>query len=190
MLINFPVKQASLPMQEAYCAHPDADLVEQMPMQAALQEEDERRLEIVGVSDDMILSAVENLAFDYTTVVLLEIVPMLDVAWSDGVVSRAEHDLIVAAARDFGVTSDSAADRLLTAWLKQPPSDEVFMGTLEILKQVLKFRPPRQRKIRKDLLLKRCTQVASASGGCLGLTKRISAIEHARLHEIAFAFQE
>jgi hypothetical protein len=185
MPVNLPGKESPLTTEEEYFRHRDIELVEQMRARAALRENHLKLSEILRVSDEKILSAVEHLRFDHTTAVLLELLPMLDVAWSDGVVSPVERDLIVATAREEGVAPYTPADQLLMVWLEQPPSTELFIGTLEVLKQIFELQPPGEGQVRRDRLIKRCTQVASASGGFLGMTDRISAIEQARLHEIA-----
>lgn len=158
---NLRNSQSPLTTEEGYFHLRDAELIDQMRTRAAAQEARQRLSQILRVNDEKVLNVVESLGFNYTTAVLLELVPMLDVAWSDSVVSRAERDFIVATAHDDGVALNTPPGQLLTAWLHQSPSTELLIGTLEVLKEVFELEPLSEGKVRRDRLLKRCAQVAS-----------------------------
>jgi hypothetical protein len=179
--------QSPLTTEEEYFRRRDSELIEQMRTRAAAQQRLERLSQLLQVKDEDILNAVAGLGFNETTAVLLWIVPMADVAWSDGVVTQAQRDIIVATAREEGVAPGTPADQLLTAWLEQPPPIDLFMATLKVLRDLFQLLPPCQRTEQTNQLLRRCTDVAGASGGFFGLTDRVSAIERARLSEIEAA---
>jgi hypothetical protein len=189
---NLHGTQSPFMTEEEYFHRRDTELIEQMRTLAALEQKRQRLSEVLRITDENILNAVETLKFDDTTVAVLELVQMLDVAWSDGVVSRAERDLILATAREGNVAPNSSADNFLTACMQECPSAESFVQTLKVLRNIFGLLPARarERDARRAKLLDRCARVASASGGCLGLIDPVSSIERARLHEIASTLQD
>lgn len=190
MAFNLHRTQSPFMTEEEYFHRRDTELIEQMRTLAALEQKRQRLSEVLRITDENILNAVETLKFDDTTVAVLELVPMLDVAWSDGVVSRAERDLILAIAREDNVAPNSSADNFLTACMQECPSAESFVQTLKVLRNIFGCLPASERDTRRAKLLDRCARVASASGGCLGLIDPVSSIERARLNEIASTLQD
>lgn len=189
MAFNFHGRQP-LKTEEAYFRRRDAELIKQMRTLATLKEKRQKLSDTLHIADENVLNAVETLKFDDTTVGVLELIPMLDVAWSDGQVGRAECDLIVATAREDNVAPDTPADHYLTACLQERPSTDFFVQALKVLRNISDLRPASERNICTAKLLDRCAQVAAASGGCLGLMNPVSSIERTRLREIASTLQD
>src|SRR5919202_4939039 len=72
--------------------------------QRGRQEAARRRMAArAGVADQEIVRELESLGYTPETVVLLELVPLLQVAWTEGGVSDGERALIIEAARGRGI---------------------------------------------------------------------------------------
>lgn len=131
----------------------------------------QRLAERTGVADQEIVRALEALGYTPETVVLLELVPLLQVAWAEGGVSDRERALIIEAARARGIEAGSIADQQLATWLATPPSADFCERTLHLLGAILQTRPMNERETSQRDLLSSCTAIASVSGGMLGLGK-------------------
>jgi hypothetical protein len=121
-------------------------------------------------------------------VTLLHVVPLIDVAWADGVVSEPERDVIIAAVRARGVDFGSQADRQVARWLANPPSSVLSDGTLHVLGAMMQRDGPDARAAATRDLLTSCTAVASASGGILRF-HRISDNEQRTLDRILYELE-
>jgi hypothetical protein len=101
---------------------------------------------------------------------------------------RRHHEggtrLIVRLARNRGVEAGSAADRQLTEWLTSQPTETVFVRARRLIRAMLDSGSAQAGELTADDLVKYCEDIASASGGFLGIG-RISAEERALLSSIA-----
>lgn len=140
----------------------DAELIDEMHRRAALEEHHLRMAEACQVNDPEIVDALEKLGFDETTVPLLCLVPLLQVAWIHGSVSHAERDRVFTLASLHGVKEHTPAYQRIVEWLERRPSEEFFQGTLHALRAILASLPPGERKARKSDVVQGCTAVASA----------------------------
>ena len=78
----------------------------------------------------------------------------------------------------------SAADRQLTEWLTNQPAETVFSGARRLIRAMLESGSAPAGELKADDLVKYREEIASASGGILGIG-RISAEERALLSSIA-----
>jgi hypothetical protein len=130
-----------------------------------------RMAERAGVADPEIVRELESLGYTPETVVLLELVPLLQVAWSEGGVSDRERALIIGAARGRGIEEGSAADQQLATWLAMRPSADFCERTLQMIGAILRTRPTNERETSQRDLVSSCMAIASVSGGMLGFGK-------------------
>jgi tellurite resistance protein len=144
--------------------------------------------ERTGVSSPELLLALEALGYTPETAVLLDLVPLLQIAWADGGVSDRERALIIGAARGRGIEAASLADRQLASWFATRPSTAFFENSVRTLAAILRSRPDDQRETNQRDLLEWCRAVAAASGGVLGVGK-LSQEEHSVLTRIAEALE-
>ena len=70
--------------EEAYFRQKEAELIEELRRRFHQQQDRERLAEEVGVHDEQILRTFEELGFSRDTVTILHLVPLVQVAWSDG----------------------------------------------------------------------------------------------------------
>jgi tellurite resistance protein len=172
-------------MEEGFFRRQDAELIRELKRRAAAQEERAHIRQTLGIADDHLVAELQASGYDRETVKVLHLVPLLQVAWADGEISKAEKRHILEAARLHGVEPDSRAYRRLVSWLEHRPGDAFFRKSLRAVRAVLHALEPEQRQARRRGLLTLCTRVASASGRFFGLGSGISAVERALLAEIA-----
>ena len=80
--------------EEAFFPQKEAELLEKLRRKFHEEQDRERLAEEVGVHDGQILAAFEELGFTRETVTILHLVPLVQVAWSDGGVSEGERSKI------------------------------------------------------------------------------------------------
>jgi hypothetical protein len=83
-----------------------------------------------GLTDPALAQELLDLGFTAETVVLLPLVPILQMAWAEGGITKEERDLIVRFARSRGIGENSAADLRLTEWMTDRPSEAVSTPTI------------------------------------------------------------
>lgn len=171
--------------EEEYFRKKEQGLIEKMRRQARLRAERQQLAEATGVADEEILHNLQELGYTRQTVLLLHLVPLLHVAWIDGDVTKGERRRIFELARARGIEEGSAGHEQLTDWLDHRPSDEFFRKTLRIIRDMLKVFPPEEQDASKRSLIEYCTHIATASGGILGLGRKVSQAEQALLRQVA-----
>lgn len=173
-----------------YFYRKEKELMEKLRQRAKAEAERRQMGEILGVADQEILQDLQELGYSRDTVNLLHLVPLLHVAWIDNALSTREVDQIRQAAEARGIQKGSAALGQLEDWLSHRPTDEFFEKTLRVIRDVLQLLPPEKRRAGTGDLVSCCTQIASASGGLLGLTSKISEPERKLLEQIAAELQQ
>lgn len=155
-----------------------------MRRRAAAEERHRQMTEASGIADPKILGALDRLAYDEATVTLLELVPLVQLAWLGGSISQPEQDRLLAIAGRRGVRPNTRAHQQLMVWMDQCPSEEFFQGTLGVIQAVLESLPSDQRIARRSALIRDCTGVATASCELFGWTSRACAAKQKLLGEI------
>lgn len=179
------VSVAHLDSEEEYFHRLDAELIDESRKRAAAEEEHRRMAEASQIEDPKMLELLEKLGYTHTTVILLHLVPLVEVAWIDGSVSSAERDRILALASQRGLNANAPAYQQLMAWLDQRPSQEFFEGTWRAIQMEFESLPADERKAGKDALMQSCTEFASATCERFGWTSRICGAKRKLLREIA-----
>ena len=155
-------------VEEEYFRKQELELIERMRQRTAQENERQELAATLGVTDAEILNTLQEMGYTRATVLLLYLVPLVQVAWAEGSVSKSERELILEAARLRGIETGSAAYEQLIGWLNERPSEEFFERTLRVINALLQALPPEQREASKRDLVAFCTQVAGISGGLAG----------------------
>ena len=171
-------------LEEEYFWKKDRELIEKIRQTAAAEEARKDLGRKAGLDDPQLLKELEQLGFTPDTVGLLPLVPIVQMAWAEGGVTKAERDSILRLARSRGIEEGSAADRQLTEWMTNQPAEAVFTGARRLIRAMLDAGAAPTGTLSADDLVKYCEEIASASGGFLGIG-RISAEERTMLSSIA-----
>lgn len=89
--------------EEEYFLRAEAELLEKVRVRAAKEAERRAMGEQHGIEDPEILAAFEEAGYDRHTVRILHLVPILQIAWVDGEISKAEREEILRLAAARGV---------------------------------------------------------------------------------------
>jgi hypothetical protein len=179
------VPVAHLESEEEYFHKLDAELIEEARKRMAAEAEHRRIAEISHIEDPEILEIIEKLGYTHETINLLELVPLVELAWSDGAISPIERDQIFAVAKERAIEENTPAYERLTAWLAERPSREFFEGTWRALEAEFAGLPEIEREVRKNALIRTCKQFASATCEHFGWASHICAAKRKLLQEIA-----
>ena len=139
-----------------------------------------------GIVDREILLELQNLGYEPASATLLHIVPLVRVAWSDGIVNSPERQRISQIAGRRGVDHEDPEWLKLMVYLDDRPSDQFFRLTLRALRESLETVPREEQERSRRELLADCTSVALVSGGPIGFGK-MSQAERVAIDEIAAA---
>lgn len=171
-------------LEDEYFRKKDRELIEKIREAAATERARKDLGRKAGLDDPQLIQELEDLGFTPDTVGLLPLVPIVQMAWAEGGITKAERDLILSLARKRGIEAGSAADRQLTEWITNRPADDVFARAKRLVRAMLDSSSAQTGDLDADDLVKYCEEIASASGGILGIG-RISAEERALLSSIA-----
>ena len=122
---------------------------------------------------------IKALGFSGATARVFDLLPLVHVAWVDGTVQKGERAEILHVLEMRGVAQGSEGFQLMETLLEERPGDEYMSESLAVLKELV------GQGGRDAQLVVLCEQVASASGGFLGLGGKISEKERALIDEIA-----
>ena len=171
-------------LEDEYFRKKDREFIEKIRQATATEQARKDLGRKAGLDDPELLQELHDLGFTPETVGLLPLVPIIQVAWAEGGITKAERELILRLARNRGVGAGSAADRQLAEWLTSQPAETVFARARRLIRAMLDSGSAQAGELTADDLVKYCEDIASASGGILGIG-RISAEERALLSSIA-----
>jgi hypothetical protein len=178
-----PLEDLRRSNEEQYFLKKEKELLEELRRHAGRRSGRTDLAEATGIADEEILRELQGLGYSRETVKLLYVVPLLQVAWTDGFVTSQERELIVGVARTCNIHDGTAGDAQLQEWLRDKPSEQFFARTNRIISTLLTALAPEERSASSDTLVALCTDVASASGGFLGLGK-VSDIERLAIEKV------
>jgi hypothetical protein len=168
-------------LEEEYFRKKDRELVEKLRRAAAADQARGELSKQTGISDPAVLAELQELGFSGDTVILLPLMPVLELAWAEDDITPAERQVLLSLARTRGIAEDSAADRQLQAWMATRPSPEVFTRATRLISALLSSGSEVAQGLTADQLVQYCEQIASASGGLLGLPIRAISMEERNL---------
>jgi hypothetical protein len=144
---------------------------------------------VIGIADRQILRDLQSFGYDTKTVNSLRVMPLVQVAWSDGSVDGMEREYIFEIARRYGMDQGHPAWIRLAQSLDVRPAAELFAITLRALQASLRALPDSGRERRRRELVAQCTAVAAASGRLWGFGSGISEAELLTINEIVNALR-
>ena len=171
-------------LEDEYFRKKDRELIEKLRRAADAEQARKELGRKAGLDDPQLVQELQALGFTPDTVNLLPLVPIVQMAWAEGGITKPERELIVRLAKNRGIEPGSAADAQLTAWLNHRPSEDVFARATRLIRAMLDAGSEQTADLNADDLVKYCEEIASASGGILGIG-RISAEERALLTSLA-----
>lgn len=176
-------------LEAEYFRRRDQELLDRARELEAATERRRQLAAALGIDDDAIVAKLAaNLGFDAGTAPLLDIVPAIQVAWSDGSLparERAEIERILA--RPEMKEAARLGSRMVAEWLSRQPSADLYRSATEALRLRLARLDADTRKRLVSSIIEDCNTVAAASGGVFGLGAHSSA-ESEIIRALAAAF--
>lgn len=142
----------------------------------------------LALTDQELAERIYALGFDADTASVLFVLPLIQVAWASGDVSRSERAQVLKVLELRKVERGSKAWLLAESLLEERPSESFLAETRTLLGGILKGRYKDEGDFATRQLIDYCMAVADASGGILGFGNRVSPEEVAAIEDIAAAF--
>jgi hypothetical protein len=180
-------RQRERALEEAFFRERDRHLLEKLRGELSAFEESKKLAHVSGIVEEHVLATLVEAGVRAETLAAVGIVPMVEVAWCDGMVAPAERDAVLNAAVAQGIHPDSAAYDLLKHWLEQQPDPRIIEAWKEYVHEMSHIMPKERLADMRNHMLDRCRRVAAAAGGFLGLAT-ISKHEQAKIDEFAKAW--
>jgi hypothetical protein len=172
-------------LEEEYFGRKNQELIQKLRERRARETDRQKMAEMMGVDDQEVLEALQDLGYTSETIPLLHIVPLVEVAWTEGGVADREREKIFKIAEARGVQPGGVAYEMLSHWMENRPSERFFENSLRAIRVVLDLLPEEQRRASRRDLIAYCNQIASAvSSGIFG-PGRILEEERALISHIA-----
>ena len=147
----------------------------------ASEEQNKRKIAgSLGSDNQAVVDRIAALGLDGDVVGALHLLPLVQVAWADGSVSVSERRTILEAVQAAGIEPGSPAATFITSLLESRPSETLLNEILAIVRDILAARG-----LKANSVLEACQQVASASGGLLGLGNKVSPEEAKAIRKVA-----
>jgi len=177
-------RQRERSLEEAFFKDRDQKLIEKMRSELEAFEEKKKLAHVSGIVEERVLQHLAQAGVRAETLAAVSLIPLVEVAWVDGSVSSEERDAVLNAAANQGIHPDSAPYGILKSWLNERPSPHILAAWKEYVTELIKLMPPETIAEMTRNLLDRCTRVAEAAGGFLGLAT-VSKSERAKINEFA-----
>ena len=176
-------------LENEYFHRKDRELIERLREEGRKQAERHDLENRLGTHDTAFLEQLQAAGFAPDNLALLHLVPLVEVAWSEGEVTSRERELILALAARRGIATDGPAYAQLVGWLNDEPAEAFFETTYEGIRKVLALEDETSRHTSQLDLESWCTKIAEATGGILGMVP-ISKAERECLRRIAERISE
>lgn len=156
-------------LEEAFFQKENEELVEKLRSEKEAAETKEALRDLTGIRDDAVIDALKSRGVTPASLAAFRLVPLVHVAWADGVLEEKERKAILSAAEEAGIESGSPSHALLDQWLAKKPSSQLFEAWTSYARALAEGLEAGARRVVHDDVLDLVTEVARAAGGILGV---------------------
>jgi hypothetical protein len=122
-----------------------------------------------GIENNAVLEKLVELEVRPETLASLSLIPLVEVAWADGSVSKKEEASVLKAAVAMNIKAGSVAYDLLRQWLQNKPAAAMLEAWAHYVQGLCeKLTEEEKSSLKKEIIGHAC-EVARASGGVLGI---------------------
>lgn len=156
-------------LEDRFFSEKDKLLLEKLKQEIDNKENIDALAAVSGINDPGILKSLLDQNVTAESLTSISLVPLVAVAWADGVMETKEREAILKAADAAGIKSDSAAYQLLDSWMENKPANDLidiwanYIGELKTTIDDTAFNQL------KTSVLGRAKEVADSAGGFLGV---------------------
>ena len=143
------------------------------------------------MDDEALVAELHDLGIDENNARIVALLPLVQVAWVDGVIDPREAAAILQIARERGWLPDDSI-YVLDGWLAHAPSDEYFRRGRVVIRELARRDGSFDPAVTPDTveaIIGLCERVAKSAGGVFGLVFTVSAEERAAIQDIAEALR-
>ena len=176
-------------LEESFFARENTKLLEEMRAKKSAVTTRDALANISGIENDEVLDKLCAMGIEADTWAAVSIAPLVEVAWADGKIDAPERQAVLSGAEANGITSDSPGYQLLESWLAHRPDGRLLEVWGAFIVGLCAELGENERESLKNQILGRARSVAEATGGFLGLGRKISNEEQVILAELAKAFE-
>jgi hypothetical protein len=175
-------------LENEFFARRDAEKLATLRKEIATRAERQGLAEVTGIPDEAVLQHLVEVGVTAETLAAFALVPLVTVAWADGELDAKERKAVLDAAAAHDIEEGGAAHELLTTWLDEKPDPSLRKAWEAYALAFREILPKEVVVALHDGVMTRARGVAAATGGFLGLGRRISAREQRVLDELEAVF--
>lgn len=177
-------------LENHFFSEVDKQLLAKLKAQLATKDAAAALADVSGIRDESVLADLVQAGVTPENFAALSLVPLVEVAWSDGAVTGQERDAVLKAAAESGLTSASASYPMLKSWLENRPGMTTVQAWKEYAAALAKTLPEDQLTRLRGEIISRAKAIAESSGGFLGFGSKISVMEQKALKEFEEALSK
>lgn len=182
-MIRRAVYNAHHAQEEAFYRDVDNLLIGRMQVQADSEEAKRALAKVAKLKDAKLIDQLARLGVTPEALLVMQMVPIVLIAWANHGVDDRERQYVLAQARRFGISERSEADAMLEHWLDHRPPVLVFDAWRRFMRHELSSMSLRTRERLVSMMKEQMTGVARCSGGFLGF-RRVSTNEQKLIQAI------
>jgi len=171
-------------LEETFFSERDRELLDALRAEASTKERKTALAEASGIQDEDLLDQLDKLEVRGETLAALSLVPLVFVAWADGVIQKQERKLLMEIAEERSLVQGHAGHDLLERWLEERPDDKLLDVWKQYAVELSKTLSPDAWQALKKDVLDRALAVADAAGGILGFGNRVCKAEQELLKDL------
>lgn len=138
-----------------------------------------------GTDDAAIVDRIEQLGFNGESIKVLDLLPLIHVAWADGRIQKSERALILSVLEQRGIQPRSDASLFIEALLEARPSETFLAESLALLVDI-----SAKTGANKEDIVDLCAKVAEAGGTLMSFGAKTTDAERNLIRDIASALGE
>jgi hypothetical protein len=181
----------SKPLEDAFFSSQDQKLIDDLRAMRKMKETKDSLARISGIKNDAVLDKLVSLDVRPETLASLCVVPLVEVAWADGVIDPKEAKAILSTAEKIGFKQGDIDHNLLRQWMTHKPSPDMLTAWTHYIEGLCEQLTPQEKSGLQSEIMGHARAIAEASGGLLGtgIGGKISKPEKEMLAKLEAAFK-
>ena len=164
-----PIEIGRKHVEEAFFIANDKALIEKQKALKKMRETKESLAKVSGIHNEAVLEKLMELEVRPETLASLAVIPLIEVAWADGSVSKKEEEAVLAAAAGIGIKKGGIEYGLLEQWLAHRPPQKMMDAWVHYIQGLGERLTKQEKSALKAELLGQAMKIAESSGGLLGV---------------------
>lgn len=152
---------------------------------ASIRQQEQTSIQVALNTNKEVAAEALSLGFDGETARILPLVPLIQMAWIDGNVSKKERERLNTLAAGFGIQKDTPAGEFLEILINERPSDVFFGRVTQVVASMISEDP---KFWKSESIIKLCREIAETSGSFFSLRDPINTEESDLLASFAAYF--